>query len=139
MEILGIDHVVFTVGDISQAIKFYLKLGLKLQFQSEQTGAAVMVISAEHPNLLLLKAKEEIKKGGLERPRLWIEVKDAQAATVELKEKGFQFAREPFLIPTGWLVEVVDPWGNIVGFNDYHLQPQFGRRGGTENRKDPVS
>jgi predicted enzyme related to lactoylglutathione lyase len=139
MEILGIDHIVFTVGDISQAVKFYLKLGLRLQFQSEQTGAAVMVISAEHPNLLLLKAKEEIQEGGLERPRLWIEVKDARAATEELKEKGFQFARDPFLIPTGWLVEVVDPWGNIVGFNDYHLQPQFGRQGGTENRKDPVS
>src|ERR1700733_15961434 len=107
MEMLGIDHVVFTVGDISQAVQFYVKLGLKLVLQSEQTGAAVMSISAEHPNLLLLKAKEEIKKGGLERPRLWIEVADAHAATEELKEKGFQFAREPFLLPTGWLVEVV--------------------------------
>lgn len=139
MEILGIDHVVFTVGDISEAVQFYLKLGLKLQFRSEQTGAAVMSISAEHPNLLLLRAKEEIKKGGLERPRLWIEVTDAQVATEELKEKGFQFAREPFLIPTGWLVEVIDPWGNIIGFNDYHRQPQFGRKSGTQNRKEPVS
>lgn len=139
MEILGIDHVVFTVGDISKAVKFYLRLGLKLQFQSEQTGAAVMSISAEHPNLLLLKAKEEIVKGGLERPRLWIEVKDAQTATEELRANGFQFAREPFLIPTGWLVEVVDPWGNIIGFNDYHLQPQFGRLSAVPHRKDPVS
>jgi predicted enzyme related to lactoylglutathione lyase len=139
MEMLGIDHVVFTVGDISEAVQYYLKLGLKLVLQSEQTGAAVMSISAEHPNLLLLRAKEEIKKGGLERPRFWIEVKDARTATAELKEKGFQFAREPFLIPTGWLVEVVDPWGNIVGFNDYHLQPHFGRESFTHNRKDRVS
>jgi predicted enzyme related to lactoylglutathione lyase len=139
MEMLGIDHIVFTVGDISQAVQFYVKLGLKLVLQSEQTGAAVMSISAEHPNLLLLRAKEDIKKGGLERPRLWIEVTDAQAATEELKEKGFQFAREPFLIPTGWLAEVADPWGNIIGFNDYHRQPQFGRMSGTQNRKDTVS
>jgi len=137
MEMLGIDNVVFTVGDISEAVEFYLKLGLRLQFRSEQAGAAVMVISEEHPNLLLLKGED--KKGGLEHPRLWVEVKDARTATSELKEKGFQFAREPFLIPTGWLAEVVDPWGNIIGFNDYHLQPQFGRMGGTQNRKDPVS
>ncbi|HXL72585.1 MAG TPA: VOC family protein [bacterium] len=137
MEILGIDNIVFTVGDISQAVEFYLKLGLRLQFRSEQAGAAVMVISAEHPNLLLLKGED--KKGGLEHPCLWVEVKDARMATKELVEKGFRFAREPFLIPTGWLAEVMDPWGNIIGFNDYHLQPQFGRAGGTQNRKDPVS
>jgi predicted enzyme related to lactoylglutathione lyase len=136
MEMLGIDNIVFTVGDISKAVEFYLKLGLKLQFQSEQAGAAVMIISDEHPNLLLLKG--EVAKGGLEHPRLWIEVKDAKMATEELKGKGFQFAREPLLIPTGWLAEVADPWGNIIGFNDYHLQPQFGRRGGTHNRKGGV-
>jgi len=137
MEILGIDHVVFTVGDISQAVEFYLKLGLRLQFQSEQAGSAVMVISEEHPNLLLLKG--ETRSGGLEHPRLWIEVEDGQAAAEELKIKGFQFAQTPLLIPIGWLVEVVDPWGNIMGFNDYHLQPQFGRKGGTRNRKEAVS
>lgn len=136
MEILGIDHIVFTVGDISQAVEFYIKLGLKLQFQSDQAGAAVMVISDENPNLLLLKGED--KKGGLEHPRLWIEVHDARASTEELKEKGFKFAKEPQLIPTGWLVEMNDPWDNIIGFNNYHLQPHFGRRGGSHNRKNGV-
>jgi predicted enzyme related to lactoylglutathione lyase len=136
MEMLGIDNIVFTVGDISKAVEFYLKLGLKLQFQSEQTGAAVMIISEEHPNLLLLKGED--KKGGLEHPRLWIEVTDARASSEELKTKGFKFVKEPQLIPTGWLVEVLDPWENVIGFNDYHLQPHFGRRGGTHHRKNGV-
>jgi hypothetical protein len=43
------------------------------------------------------------------------------------------------MMPTGWLVEVMDPWENVIGFNDYHLQPQFGRMGGTRPRKDAVS
>jgi predicted enzyme related to lactoylglutathione lyase len=136
VEILGIDHIVFTVGDISHGVEFYSRLGLKLQFQSEQAGAAVMIISEEHPNLLLLKGDN--KKGGLEHPRLWIEVKDARVATEKLREKGFQFVGEPSLIPTGWLVEIADPWGNIIGFNDYHLQPKFGRQGGTHHRKNGV-
>jgi catechol 2,3-dioxygenase-like lactoylglutathione lyase family enzyme len=134
---LGIDNIVFTVGDINQAVEFYQRLGLRLQFQSAQAGAAVMVISDEHPNLLLLKGLTQ--PGGIEHPRLWIEVDDAKVATQELKENGFSFASEPRLLPTGWLVEVKDPWGNVVGFNDYHLQPQFGRNGGTSPRKDPVS
>lgn len=137
MKMLGIDHVVFAVGDINLAVEFYQRLGFRLQFQSTQAGAAVLVISEEHPNLLLLKGPE--KKGGIEHPRLWIEVDDAQAAMKELKEKGFKLASEPRLMATGWLVEVMDPWENVVGFNDYHLQPQFGRLGGTKPRKEPVN
>jgi catechol 2,3-dioxygenase-like lactoylglutathione lyase family enzyme len=137
VKMLGVDHIVFAVGDINEAVEFYQRLGLRLQFQSAQAGAAVMVISEEHPNLLLLKGPA--KTGGVEHPRLWVEVDDAQTATKELKEKGFKFASEPRMMPTGWLVEVMDPWDNVVGFNDYHLQPQFGRTGGTKPRKDAVS
>ncbi len=136
MEMLGIDHVVFTVGDLSQAVQHYTRLGLRLQFHSEQAGAAVMVISEEHPNLLLLKGTT--KPSGLEQPRLWIEVTDAQEALKELKEKGFELACEPRNATVGWLAETIDPWGNVMGFIDYTLQPQFGRVGDTKNRKEKV-
>ncbi len=33
----------------------------------------------------------------------------------------------PFLIPTGWAFEVVDPWGNVIGFTDYLERPDLGR------------
>ena len=136
MEMLGIDHVVFTVTDLGQAVQYYIRLGLRLQFHSEQAEAAVMVISEEHPNLLLKKGTT--KPSGLEQPRLWVEVNDAQAALKELKEKGFQLACEPRHATVGWLVETVDPWGNVMGFIDYSAQPQFGRVGDTRNRKEKV-
>jgi predicted enzyme related to lactoylglutathione lyase len=138
MEILGIDHVVFTVGDLSEAVNFYERLGLRLQFQSEQAAAAVMVISEEHPNLLLKKA-DVGNPATLEQPRFWVEVRDAQEAIRELKENGFKLAGEPRFATVGWLVEVVDPWGNVMGFIDYKHQPHFGRAGGnTRNRKEKV-
>ena len=95
-----------------------------------------MVISEEHPNLLLLKGAT--KPSGLEQPRLWIEVLDAQAALEELKEKGIQLASEPRHVTVGWLAETVDPWGNVLGFIDYTSQPHFGRVGDTRNRKEKV-
>lgn len=136
MEMLGIDNIVFTVDDISKAVDFYSRLGMRVQFESEQAGAAVMVISEEHPNLLLLKGQTH--DGSIENPRLWIEVEDAQKVMVELKEKEFQLAREPRSTAVGWLVEVMDPWGNVIGFIDYKNQPQFGRKGGTRPRKERV-
>lgn len=137
MEILGIDHVVFTVGDLSEAVKFYERVGLRLQFHSEQASAAVMVISEEHPNLLLKKAEGK-NPANIEQPRFWVEVADAQEALRELREKGFRLAAEPRFATVGWLVEIVDPWGNVMGFIDYKHQPHFGRAGNTRNRKEKV-
>jgi predicted enzyme related to lactoylglutathione lyase len=33
-----------------------------------------------------------------------------------------------FPIPTGWVVEVADPWGNVIGLTDYTGRPELGRR-----------
>jgi predicted enzyme related to lactoylglutathione lyase len=35
---------------------------------------------------------------------------------------------EPFEIPTGWTVEIADPWGNVVGLTDYVKAPAMARR-----------
>jgi hypothetical protein len=35
---------------------------------------------------------------------------------------------EPRELRTGWLVEVADPWGNVVGLTDYLLAPERARQ-----------
>ncbi len=32
---------------------------------------------------------------------------------------------------TGWVVEVADPWGNVVGLTDYLLAPERARPPGS--------
>nr|WP_300149975.1 hypothetical protein [Propionicimonas sp.] len=53
--------------------------------------------------------------------RLWFEVADAAAVAREVGTTTFP-------IPTGLTAEVVDPWGNKVGFTDYTLRPELARR-----------
>ena len=125
MEVWGVDIIVFSVGDLTQAVQYYERMGLKLAFRSDQVGVLVFEIGAESPKLLL--TKEGPISAGPGAPRLWLEVSDVLAVAQELKEKGCRFVREPFQIPTGWLTEVADPWGNVIGFTDYATQPEFGR------------
>jgi len=53
-------------------------------------------------------------------PRVWLEVADARAAGVTTLD-------EPRELRTGWLVEVADPWGNLVGLTDYVNAPKRAR------------
>jgi catechol 2,3-dioxygenase-like lactoylglutathione lyase family enzyme len=133
MDILGIDNVIFTVGDLNEAVAFYEKLGFPLKFRLDALGICVMTVGFELPGLVLKKS--DIPAGSLnpERARFWVEVPDTQKSLVELKELGIALSREPLKLPTGLLIEVADRWGNVVGFTDHLAHPDSGRKAKTKN------
>lgn len=105
--VLGVDNVLFAVGDVEEAVAFYTGLGLPLVFRRDEL--ALFRLGGETPGLLVRRA--EVAGGG----RVWLEVPDVNAlSTVD----------EPFRVATGWTVEVTDPWGNVVGFTDYTTMVQ---------------
>jgi predicted enzyme related to lactoylglutathione lyase len=44
-----------------------------------------------------------------------------------LTANGVALLAPPVQIPTGWVVEVADPWGNVLGFTDYCGHPDLAR------------
>ncbi len=115
IEVLGIDNVLHAVGDLEEAKRFYGGgLGLTLKFEVAPAGMALYRLGEEEPGLLLRKQDPA-------PPRVWLEVPDARTAAGALG----QCARE---VQTGWVVEVTDPWGNVIGLTDYKKQPGLGRR-----------
>jgi hypothetical protein len=36
--------------------------------------------------------------------------------------------KEPWEVGTGWIVEIADPWGNVIGLTDYLKAPQKARK-----------
>ncbi|TDV55373.1 VOC family protein [Actinophytocola oryzae] len=108
--VLGVDNVLFAVGDLDTAVDFYTGLGLPLVFRHGEI--ALFRLGAEAPGLLV---RSESEPGG---GRVWLEVPDARRLST---------ADEPFRVATGWTVEVADPWGNVVGFTDYTSMPERGR------------
>lgn len=115
IEVLGIDNVLHAVGDLEQAKAYYGgRLGLMLKFEVGAAGIALYKLGTEEPGLLLRRQDPS-------PPRVWLEVPNAAAAAGELQTQ----ARE---VQTGWVVEVTDPWGNVIGLTDYTKQPELGRR-----------
>jgi predicted enzyme related to lactoylglutathione lyase len=51
-------------------------------------------------------------------------VPDAQAAGAALAAAGVALLGEPRELRTGWVVEVADPWGNVIGLTDYRHTPE---------------
>lgn len=43
---------------------------------------------------------------------------DARAEAEALRAAGLRLLAAPWTRQTGWVVEVADPWGNIVGLAD---------------------
>jgi hypothetical protein len=76
-------------------------------------------------NVLLHVGDLEVAKSS---PRLWLEVPDARAAGKALTAAGVTLLGEPRELRTGWLVELADPWGNVVGLTDYLLAPERARQ-----------
>jgi catechol 2,3-dioxygenase-like lactoylglutathione lyase family enzyme len=130
MIILGIDNVLFAVGDLDAAIALYRDgLGLPLRFALPERGIALFAIGDEAPGLLV-RAGSPTDGGGSPRPsapRLWLEVPDARASAGELRARGLAPLAPPFETATGWTVEIADPWGNVVGLADYLHRPELGR------------
>lgn len=127
MDILGFDNVIFTVGDLSQGASFYEKLGFRVKFRLDALDICVLSVGFELPGLVLKRM--DIRPGFLnpERARFWVEVPDTQKVLEELKQAGIPLLRPPIQLPTGLLVEVADPWGNVVGYTDHLLMPHTGR------------
>jgi len=119
MKLLGIDNVFFQVGSVEKAILYYEKLGFILKFRIPRISAALFSIGNEEPGLMLLENQEH------KPSRLWVEVE----STVSVQEN----LGEGSLIETltGLTFEVIDPWGNTIGFADYSKKPELAR-----SRKD---
>ena len=128
IRVLGVDNILFGVGDFAQAREFYqAKLGLEIKFEFDQLGLIGFRLGAEEPGLLV--RVQEIAPGpARDSPRVWLEVADARAAGLALIEAGVQPLTEPREINTGWVIEFADPWGNVFGLTDYSKAPDRARR-----------
>lgn len=124
MQVLGIDNVFVSVGDLDEAVTFYRDVvGLPVAKRFDAMGMVLFQVGPETPGLGV-GATSEPRVGG---QKLWFEVADARAVAEELAAHGVSPLAPPFRIPTGWAVEVRDPWGNVLGFTDYTLKPELGR------------
>jgi predicted enzyme related to lactoylglutathione lyase len=127
IDVLGIDNVMISVGNLSQARQFYEdQLSLPLKFVVDAYGLAGYRLGTEEPGLVL-KVADITPTPARVTPRLWLEVADARAVAQRLREQGIPLLQEPFEVATGWVVECADPWGNVLGFTDYTKDPAKGR------------
>jgi catechol 2,3-dioxygenase-like lactoylglutathione lyase family enzyme len=128
MDILGVDNVLFAVGDVLQAQHFYTDvLGLAEAFSFAEAGIVGYKLGGEEPGLLI-RLDPSLQPGPpLATPRLWLEVPDAHAAAALLRERGAEPIGPVRQLRTGYVVEVADPWGNVVGLTDYTLAPAMAR------------
>jgi len=123
MDVLGIDNLMITVPDLDAAKEFYgAVLGLPEKFTFP--GIVGFRIGAEEPGLVVREGAAEQPSGN---PRLWLEVPDARAVAEELAADGVEILAEPLQLRTGWLVEVADPFGNVIGLTDYTAAPERAR------------
>ena len=77
-------------------------------------GMAVLDVGGDVAGIVLRSADP------VSPTRVWFEVADARDAASELRVPTFP-------IPTGLTAEVVDPWGNRIGFADYTARPDLAR------------
>jgi len=116
MKILGIDNIFFQVGNLEKAIQFYETLGFILKFKIPHINAALFNIGNEEPGLILLENKEPNPS------RFWVEVMSALEAE-KMLGKGCMIE-----MATGFTFEVLDPWGNMIGFADYSKRKELARK-----------
>ncbi len=128
-ELLGFDNVLLPVGDLGEAVEFYERAGFGVVSRLDEAGIAVLRVGAEAPGLLL-RHEETLghRTPPWPSPRVWLEVPDARAAARELTAAGIRLLDEPSAVVTGWVVEIADPWGNVLGFTDYTKRRELGRR-----------
>jgi predicted enzyme related to lactoylglutathione lyase len=126
--VLGIDNVLFDVGDLDGARRFYGELlGLQEKFAFPQVGLVCFRLGDEEPGLLLRASGAE-PAPPRPSPRLWLEVPNARAAAAVLGDAGVDLLDEPRELRTGWVVELSDPWGNVIGLTDYLNDPARARQ-----------
>ncbi|MFF1397041.1 VOC family protein [Streptomyces sp. NPDC058287] len=128
LELLGFDNVLFPVGDLGEAVSFYERAGFHVKFRLDEAGIALLEAGKETPGVLL-RAEEDFghRPPPWPGPRVWLEVRDAKAAARALTEAGIPPIDPPFSTSTGYVVEIADPWGNVIGLTDYLKRPELAR------------
>lgn len=122
VDVLGIDNVFFQVGDLDSAVDFYTRVvGLEVHKRFDAMGTVLFQVGTETPGLGVGVTDDPVAG------RIWFEVADAQATARALTDRGASLTAPCFHIPTGWAVEITDPWGNTLGFTDYTSAPDLGR------------
>lgn len=115
------------VGDLGAGVDFYVGvLGLSIAKRFDRIGTILFQVGNETPGLGIAET-HDLQSGAY---KVWFEVDDARAAADDLIAAGVTATRPPFQIPTGWAVEVTDPWGNTIGLTDYSTKPELGRSWG---------
>ncbi|MFB8269248.1 MULTISPECIES: VOC family protein [unclassified Streptomyces] len=128
LEPLGFDNVLFPVGDLGEAVSFYERAGFRVKFRLDEAGIALLEAGQETPGVLL-RTEEDFghRPPPWPGPRVWLEVRDAKAAARALTEAGISPIDPPFSTSTGHVVEIADPWGNVIGLTDYLKRPELAR------------
>jgi predicted enzyme related to lactoylglutathione lyase len=103
------------------------RLGLGVKFDFPDAGVVGFRLGDEEAGLVV-RAGDVAPGPPRSSPRLWLEVPDARAAGKALARTGVALLGEARELRTGWLVEVADPWGNVVGLTDYLLAPERARQ-----------
>lgn len=126
MNVLGVDNILLAVGDLDEAQRFYGEmLGLPEKFAFPEAGIVGYRLGGEEPGLLLRLDATLLPAPPRSTPRVWLEVPDARAAGGLLHTRGIVPLYPP--IRTGWVLEIADPWGNVMGLTDYLLSPTQAR------------
>ncbi|MDQ2714221.1 MAG: VOC family protein, partial [Chloroflexota bacterium] len=92
-----------------------------------EVGLIVYRLGGEEPGLLL-RVQDIEPTPPRATPRVWLEVPDARAAAQQLETLGITLLKDPWEVGTGWVVEIADPWGNVIGLTDYLKAPQKARK-----------
>lgn len=116
MEILGIDNIFFQIGNLEEAVCFYESLGFVLKFKIPRINAALFNIGREEPGLMLFENNKP------KPSRFWVEVESALEAKQAIGKGSL------IETATGFTFEVLDPWGNTVGFADYSKKQELSRK-----------
>ncbi|MFE1951328.1 VOC family protein [Streptomyces sp. NPDC059524] len=126
--VLGFDNALLPVGDLPEAVAFYERAGFPVTFRLDEAGIALLGAGGETPGLLL-RTEEGFGPRPVPWPaaRLWLEVRDARATARALSEAGIEPLAPPLSTSTGYVVEIADPWGNVIGFTDYAKRPELAR------------
>lgn len=121
--VLGIDNVLFEVGDFDRAREYYRQvLGFSEAYAFPEKKMVGYQIGPETPGLGIAESAT---------PRLgtlWLEVPSADDVYAELPDSATVIA-PPFDIPTGRVFVIQNEWGNRLGFTDYLYRPELRRPG----------
>ena len=120
IKLLGIDNVMFHVGDLETAIPFYKSCGFVLKFRVDEKQMALFDIGPEGPGLVI--RTDQGSPGG----RLWVEVRNADETRQALVARGTASTRIDTAPGVSCVFSV--PFGFRFGFAVFCFWPELARR-----------